>query len=208
MGVFDGAAFRLTAGNGATGTLEYLFACEGPQYTPAIMETLPGHGFSYAAWYRGAAAFKSTTVRLFGAGQTETLTPEGQGYSRTFGPAVFDVVRFKAPESPSELQGYSALNPPTVEAILGSFAVESNDLIDLGTLDLGDATFVGIRLRSVPLATPAPRGTSGLGGFLDSICFHEILLRYGYPVPGLHYFGTFANTAIGWVDMHILPDAQ
>ncbi len=188
-------------------SLEYLFQCEGDNYVPFISSTLPGHGFSYAAWYRGPAAFRPTTVRLLGTGRVETLVPEGQGYTSIYGPAVLDVVRFRPPESPGELQGYSALNPPTVEAVLASFSVESIDPIDLGTIDLGDAPFIGIRLRSVPLGEPARLSTSGAGGFLDSICFHQILLRYG-PISGIHYGGFFANSAVGWVDMQILPGAQ
>jgi len=208
MSAFDGAAFRLSAGNGATGTLEYLFQCVGDNYVPEISATLPGHGFGYVAWYRGPAAFRPTTVRLLGSGMVETLVPEGQGYASIVGPAVFDVVRFRPPTSPGEIEGYSALNPPAVEAVLASFSVESLDSVDLGTIDLGDAAFVGIRLRSVPVATPAPLSTSGEGGFLDSICFQHILLRYGHEMPGFHYSGPYVNSAYAWVDMQILPDTR
>jgi hypothetical protein len=207
MSSFDGAAFRLFAGNSASRSLEYLFQCEGDNYVPSISSTLPGHSFKYAAWYRGPAAFRPTTVRLIGSGNLEMLVPEGQGYTSTFGPALFDVVRFRPPASPDDLKDYSALNPPTVEAVLASFSVESSDPVDLGTIDLGDATFIGIRLRSVPPVYPSRLSTSGEGGFLDSICFQQILLRYG-QMPGFHYGGFFMNAGYAWVDMQILPDAR
>ncbi len=201
--VFDGTAYVVMAGAGRTATLEYVFTCGGPEFTPMGIQTPRGEGRSLMAWYRGPAAMRGDTAVLSVSGQDETLTVEGQGYVSSFSPVTIEVVRFAAPASPEALAAFTVLNPPVVQAVLSTVSVNAPSFVEVGPIDLQGAAFVGVRLTAVPTA-PGPIVPSGVGGFLDNICFHEIVPRFGLVSLRI-YGGSFGQGPQATITLRIQP---
>jgi hypothetical protein len=204
--VFDGANYVI-AGAAASyqQAIEYLFACGGSDYTPSLADVLRTDQQLLMAWYRGPAVMRGDSATLEAAGQSLTLSVVGQGYNVASGPVSFEVVRFVAPRSPQELQQYTPLNPPVVDAVLKAVQVDSQfDFVELGPVDLQGAAFVGVRLTTLLPGYPGVITPSGIGGFLDPICFQQILPRFG-PIGDVMHGGTWGHGPQATIQLRIQP---
>jgi hypothetical protein len=203
--VFDGANYVVTAAAGYQQAVEYLFACGGSDYTPSLVDVLRTDQQLLMAWHRGPAALRGDSATVEAVGQTLTLSVVGQGYNVASGPVSLEVVRFVAPRSPQEMQQYTPLNPPVVEAVLKAVEVNSQfDFVDLGPIDLQGAAFVGVRLTTPLPGYPGVITPSGIGGFLDPICFQQILPRFG-PIGDVMHGGAWGHGPQATIQLRIQP---
>ncbi|MBI3455735.1 MAG: hypothetical protein HY002_08100 [Candidatus Rokubacteria bacterium] len=178
-------------------TLEYVYRCGGRDCTPFIEDTLHGDSAYSVLLYRSSPDLLGETAALSVSGFCANLAIAsqyaGQQYDVTYTPVTVEVVRFADPPSLAALQGYTFLTLPAVDSVLATVTVPDLFRPVEVPVDLMGALLLGVRLTTLPAGYPPVITPSGIGGFLDNVCFHGILLKYGaclslanfYEVPNL-----------------------